>query len=230
MIDLSIRSTREELLDQPNIKAADLHQNLKELDTINRLLGGHKATFNGLKRIIVRNKNKVWRIIDLGCGGGDTLRAIADWAKKKGVKVELTGVDLLEEAINYAENASRDYQINFLCSDFKDVDDNNYDIALSSLVCHHMYNGQLQNLLQTKVRIAQYGLINDLHRHFLAYYSIKWLTKLFSKSYLVKNDACLSVARAFTKTELAKTLKEAEVSVQEIKWIWAFRWMVIFKS
>ncbi|MGB0430837.1 MAG: hypothetical protein ACPGLV_10210 [Bacteroidia bacterium] len=80
---MSERSREEELLDQPGIAAKDLHQNLHELDVINRLLGGHLATLKGIKQIIRRNRQKTWRIIDLGCGGGDSLRAVAKWAKKK---------------------------------------------------------------------------------------------------------------------------------------------------
>ena len=68
--------------------------------------------------------------------------------------------------------------------------------------------------------------INDLHRHPLAYYLIKWLTKLFSKSYLVKYDAPLSVARAFKKKEWEILLKDAGITNYTIQWQWAFRYLI----
>ena len=46
------RSKEEELLDQPNIPQSALFQNLKELDTINRLLGGHTAMLIGFKNLM----------------------------------------------------------------------------------------------------------------------------------------------------------------------------------
>jgi hypothetical protein len=77
---------------------------------------------------------------------------------------------------------------------------------------------------------AERGIvINDLHRHFLAYHSIRILTQLFSSSYLVKNDAPLSVLRAFRKHELIKLMEQAEISDYQIIWKWAFRWMICIK-
>jgi hypothetical protein len=68
--------------------------------------------------------------------------------------------------------------------------------------------------------------INDLHRHSLAYHSIRLLTRLFSKSYLVKNDAPISVTRGFKKNELENFLINAGIADYTIQWKWAFRWLV----
>lgn len=228
MKSFRLRSEQKELLDADGIPAADLHRNLYELEVINKLLGGHKATFLGLNKII-KDKNRTWRIIDLGCGGGDTLRAIYYWAQKKGVKVTLTGVDLLEEAVGYSREHSDGLPIEYIQSDFADVATGSFDIAISSLFCHHLYDDTLKGLVDAKLRLADHLLINDLHRHFLAYHSIKWLTVLFSKSYLVKNDAPLSVARGFKRSDLKVLLSKSEASTFEIHWSWAFRWVVIGK-
>ena len=83
------------------------------------------------------NTNRTWRIIDLGCGGGDSLRAIAKWAEKQNLKVELTGVDLLEDAISYAKANSQGFDIDFIQSDFKEVksEENTYHACLDSKQC-----------------------------------------------------------------------------------------------
>ena len=66
---------------------------------------------------------------------------------------------------------------------------------------------------------AKRGLvINDIHRHPLAYYSIKWLTQLFSKSAMVKFDAPLSVLRAFKKEDLKRILHQAGITTYQLKW------------
>ena len=72
--------------------------------------------------------------------------------------------------------------------------------------------------------------INDLHRHPLAYYSIKWLTKAFSKSYMVKNDAPLSVKRGLLKKEWEAIFYKAGIKNFQIKWQWAFRWLIVCKK
>jgi hypothetical protein len=64
----------------------------------------------------------------------------------------------------------------------------------------------------------------------MAYYSIKWLTKVFSRSYLVKNDAPLSVKRGFKKNDLIELLKQAGINNYTIEWKWAFRWLVVVRN
>jgi hypothetical protein len=73
-------------------------------------------------------------------------------------------------------------------------------------------------------------VVNDLHRHPVAYYSIKWLTQLFSKSRFTKNDAPLSVLRGFSRKELEAALSEAGISNYKIQWKWAFRFIITIES
>jgi hypothetical protein len=73
-------------------------------------------------------------------------------------------------------------------------------------------------------------IINDLHRHLLAYYSIKYLTRWLGGSRLVQNDAPLSVARAFTRADWQRLLAQAGIERYELRWCWAFRWQVIIAA
>jgi hypothetical protein len=99
-----------------------------------------------------------------------------------------------------------------------------------SLFCHHLKDRELVELFEY-MKAAPIGfVINDLHRHWLAYYSIKFLTRILNGSVLVKNDAPISVLRGFKKVELVRLLEEAGVKNFEIKWKWAFRFMVLSQS
>jgi hypothetical protein len=69
-------------------------------------------------------------------------------------------------------------------------------------------------------------IINDLQRNYFAYYGIKILTTILNGSSLVRNDAPLSVWRAFHKHELTTLLAEANISDFEVEWKWAFRYLV----
>jgi 2-polyprenyl-3-methyl-5-hydroxy-6-metoxy-1,4-benzoquinol methylase len=225
------RSYEAELLDADNIPQKDLYLNLKELNNINTLLGGHNITLKGIAAFNLK-PNKTYHLLDIGCGGGDNLRVIADWGRRKGLQLQLTGVDLKTDCINYAKEHCKAYpEIHFICSDYKDLLNQNttYDIIFTALFCHHFKEEDLSILFRYKQQHANLGFfINDLHRHPLAYYSIKFLTALFSKSYLVKNDAGLSVKRGFSKTELLQLLKT--FTNLEVKWMWAFRWLVIVRN
>ncbi len=96
MPDLTFRSYEAELLDQPDIERTALFQNLKELDSVNRLLGGHAVTINGIKQLVTE-KNKTYTVVDFGCGSGDTLRVLSKWSRRNGIKLELANLDVVTQ-------------------------------------------------------------------------------------------------------------------------------------
>jgi len=144
------------------------------------------------------------------------------------------GIDINKDCIDYAkENCENIPGIKFIISDYKLASFQNKKptVIFSSLFCHHMDDEQFIEMLRwCKQNSATGFFINDLHRHFLAYYSIKLLTVLFSKSYLVKNDAPLSVRRGFRREELINLLDKAGIKNYTISWKWAFRWLVLVKN
>ena len=105
--------------------------------------------------------------------------------------------------------------VEFIVSDYRLVnfENNKPDIIFSSLFCHHFTDDELIQMLQWMKQNSTVGFfINDLHRHPLAYNSIKYITKFFSKSYLVKNDAPLSVLRGFKKNEWKNIFEKAGIN------------------
>ena len=210
-----------------------LRQNLDELETINTWLGGYQPVLNALQRLKSRfPTGRPLRVADLGSGGGDTLRHVARWARKNGVAVELTGIDANAFMLEYATAKSREYpeisyrQFDIFSPEFQAQP---YDILTSSLFCHHFTDEELVPLLRQWHQQAGVAVvINDLHRHWLAYHSIKWLTRLLGGSYLVRHDAPLSVARAFRQPDWVALLARAGITKYELRWRWAFRWQMIF--
>ena len=95
-----------------------------------------------------------------------------------------------------------------------------------SLFLHHLNDDEISGLLKFSYDNKCILVINDLHRNSIAYYSITFLTKLFSNSRLVRNDAPLSVLRGFKKKELIKLLSDSGYNEFSVKWIWAFRFLI----
>lgn len=202
---------------------------MQELNFINTYLGGHEITLAGLKKLLrlVSTKEEVL-ICEIGCGGGDNLMAIAAWCKKKNINASFVGIDINADCIKVANEMCKELRATFIHSDYKKVEFREKPaIIFSSLFCHHFSNIELVEMLRWMSENSIRGFfINDLHRHAAAYYSIKWLSRAFSKSYLVKNDAPLSVARAFTRTEWITLLTSANIVEFTIEWKWAFRWLI----
>ena len=224
---LNYRSAKKELLDGDNIPKEDLFQNLKELNTINTLLGGYKITFSALKKVI--KPDVKYTLVDIGCGGGDTLKQIYNWTKNNKRNINLFGIDINPICIEYAKTNSINENINYICDDYRNVFNHpkEVDIIHACLFCHHLSEAELIELMRFAEKNRTALIINDLERNVIAYYAIKTLTKLFSKSYLVKNDAPLSVARGFKKKEWLDILVKSGVKNYSIKNKWAFRHEVI---
>ena len=223
------RSYQPELLDGKNIPFEDIQRNMKELDFINTYLGGHKITRKGLEDFSPQQKMV---IVEIGCGGGDNLRILKKWAAGSKIEVSLTGVDINSECVQFARQRISNNGISFICSDYRLTNfDVLPDVIFSSLFCHHFKDDELVEMIQWMYQHSKKGFfINDLHRHPLAFNLIKWLTKIFSKSYMVKHDAPISVKRGFLKEEWIGIFDKAGIKNFQISWQWAFRWLIVCKK
>jgi 2-polyprenyl-3-methyl-5-hydroxy-6-metoxy-1,4-benzoquinol methylase len=233
MSDFKKRSSQKELLDRNDIPFEHIKQNMKELDFINTYLGGHKITIDGIRALLPSPSAEklVLRFCEIGCGGGDNLRVIKKWCIKKNINASFIGIDINPHCIAYAQSRTENEGIEFICSDYSKVQfEEKPHIIFSSLFCHHFTDEELKQQYAWMMEHASVGFfVNDLQRHPFAYYSIKLLTQLFSKSYLVKNDAPLSVLRGFHKKELANIFNHLSMLNYQLNWKWAFRWLLVYK-
>jgi 2-polyprenyl-3-methyl-5-hydroxy-6-metoxy-1,4-benzoquinol methylase len=244
--DFSHRSFEKELLDRDDIPFEDIRLNMSELDTINAWLGGHAISIMGIRDLIsamdlhsLRGEGAMRRdprrisVCEIGCGGGDNLRVLSRRCRRRHISVNAIGIDNNAHCITVAQQQWKEGEARWIHSDYREVEfgDNKPDIIFSSLFCHHFSDEQLVDMLRWMDRNAGTGwFINDLHRHPLAWNSIRLLTRLFSRSYLVKNDAPLSVLRGFSRREWESILQTADIGGYTLQWKWAFRWLVVRKK
>jgi hypothetical protein len=239
--DFRHRATQPELLDMPDIPFEDIRRNMHELDVINTLLGGHNITIRGIRNLLPKarvshDQAGALHVCEIGCGGGDNLRAIDRWAKRKAVAIRVTGIDINPHCIRYAQQRwDSETAANWIVSDYREVSfSERPDIIFSSLFCHHFDDKSIPEILAWSAANSRLGFfINDLHRHPFAYYSIKWLTAAFSRSRLVRHDAPLSVAKGFSRNEWNDYVRmglQGKGLTVDIRWAWAFRWLIIGRN
>lgn len=217
------RSHSKELLDG-EVAQKELFTNLKELHSINKLLGGYSISINALKKVVLEGKT----LVDIGSGGGDMLHEIYTYAIKNGISCDLYGVDLKEDCTLYAQSHLPN-ELTFITEDYRNISSHleSFNIIHACLFTHHLSDDEIVELIQFSLKNNCLLIVNDLERNPLAYYLITILTKLFSKSKLVKNDAPLSVLRGFKKKEWVCFLKQAGANNYSVKWKWAFRHQII---
>ena len=219
------------MLDGDNVPADAIAKNMEELEIINRRLGGHRVSLEGFRALV--NAKQAITLCEIGCGGGDNLKAIMRKFSGRDLQIKVIGIDKNPDCIAIARKKFSLPGAEFIVSDYRNVkfEYQKPDIIFASLFCHHFTNEELNAVLLWMKENSRLGFfINDLHRSPFAYYSIRLLTSAFSRSYLVKNDAPLSVLRGFSKEDWQGLLRLANIESYSIKWKWAFRWLVISKN
>lgn len=222
-------------MDDFDLEGDMLSDALVDLAWVNRWLGGNQISIQGIEEWISRFGQGIdgpIRIADIGCGGGDTLRAIAKIARKKGWYVELTGIDANAFTIDFATKASEAYpEIRFIQADVlhESCRLQDFDLLLCGLFLHHLSNEELDTLFARAKSAGVSGMVvNDLQRNPLAYYGFHVISLIQRPSEMAKQDGLISILRGFRRRELIAFMKKHQVHSYQIRWKWAFRYLLVF--
>jgi len=210
-----------ELMDGP-LPYNVLRDYLRDLAKVNRFTRGYLPTLVFLNRItdLIAKDHSVFdplRILDVGSGGGDTLRVIAQWATRHGLAVELTGIDLNPHVTRAAlELSSKDplaASINFLTADvFTYTPRHQPDIILSALFTHHLTTPEILRFLRWTEDNARLGwFINDLHRSRRAATLFRFVPLLFGWHSHIQHDGPVSLRRAFVPADWQRMLATTNI-------------------
>ncbi len=220
---LETRSLAEELMDAPDLDMANYGALLADLSQVTTMTMGRLPTLDFLTHALGQRRS--FRLLDVGFGDGDMLRAIAHWAARYGIDAGLVGIDLNAKSAEVARAATPDaLRITYKTGDYADLAGEGFDLIISSLVAHHMTHDQLVAFLAFMDREARIGwLVNDLHRHGLAYYGFGLLGAMMRWHPIVRHDGQLSVARSYRPHEWPPLLKEAGVEDARVFRAFPFR-------
>jgi hypothetical protein len=220
-IDFSQRASPRELpeLMEEDCSYEDFRDCLRSLETVNRWLLGYRPTLAWLERLSHGLRETI-HIVDVGSGGGDFLRQIAGWARRRGIAVQLTGIDLNPYAARAAaESTPRELGITWVTSDAMEYrPEKPMDIVVSSLLAHHLEDEEIVALLRWMEATTQLGwFINDLER-------AEWSSRMFAWvrwHWLVRHDGPVSFRRAFRKEDWGRLLAAAGIPREAVaieKW------------
>jgi ubiquinone/menaquinone biosynthesis C-methylase UbiE len=211
------RREEPELLDDQDHNRTELAENFRDIRRVNRLLGGVSTTTRHLPRLLgTIPPGRPVAILDLATGSGDIPVAILHWARRRGVPIEIIASDVDEAILDLARaHTGARAEITFARHDARDVPlpDRSVDIVLCSLSLHHFDPDDAVQVLGEMDRLARYGFIlNDLRRSRLGYAAAWVAARLSTRNRLTRNDAPLSVLRAYTPRELEALLHRAQIT------------------
>lgn len=238
MTSLRHRSFEPELMDEADVDVEQLAGALRALEVINGWLGGYAPSLKGVAQLASGNTSEL-SLLDVGCGGGDTLVKIHAWARHRGVALRSRGIELSDVSAEMAKERLRQANIDVAevkVTNLFDLDParEQFDIVHASLVLHHFESdAEAVRALVHMGCLARRGVvINDLHRHAVAHGSIRLLTRVLSQNPVLRNDAPLSVRRGFTRRELVRLAANAGFRAADVRvsWHWAFRWLMTIRT
>lgn len=196
-------------MDAPDLPESVYREVLRDLAKVNRVTFSSRPTLAFLKRAL--NGRERFKLLDVGFGQGDMLRAIGRWAARHRIAADLTGVDLNPNSeIMAREVTEPELPIRYLTGDYRDHAGEGFDFVVSSFVTHHMSPQQLDDFLGFMERESTIGwMVNDLHRHRFAYAGFPLLARLAGWHHIVREDGQFSIARSFRPAEWQTLLTTA---------------------
>jgi SAM-dependent methyltransferase len=220
VLDFSRRADLIELMDQP-CSYAELRACLHDIAHVNRLTFANRPTLAWLEELVATRptSSEPLRVMDVGCGYGDTLRLIHGWAAKRRIPVKLTGIDLNPDAIRAAREATpRGQRIEWLVGDaLTDETPGDIDVVICSLLTHHLTDPQIVHFLSWMERTTKCGwFINDLHRKPIPYHLFRLWAKFTSWHPFVVHDGPVSIRRSFVSEDWMSLCAAAEVAAETV--------------
>jgi ubiquinone/menaquinone biosynthesis C-methylase UbiE len=191
------RAELTEIMDDLTRPEHEFQAAYHELKVINEWLGGIRA----IERFLPQGSNLL--MLDVAAGGCDVSDALLERRSCRiiGLDLNLQGLRLAQRVVPIAGDA--------LKLPFRDAA---FDVVMTSLFFHHLSNDDCVRVLAEMWRVSRGRvLVNDLHRHAVAYYSFRLLATLFSKSPMVQHDGPVSVRRALRPKELLGIAERADI-------------------
>jgi SAM-dependent methyltransferase len=156
----------------------------------------------------------------VGCGYGDALRRIEQWARERGVRVELTGLDLNPDTAAIAAEASpQGSAIEWVTADVFEYEMNRpVHLIISSLFAHHLLDDDVVRFIGWMEKNARLGwFVNDLSRAPIPYHLFHWFSRAARLHQFVQHDGPVSFLRAFAPEDWERLCAQAGLNRQEFE-------------
>jgi 2-polyprenyl-3-methyl-5-hydroxy-6-metoxy-1,4-benzoquinol methylase len=214
MPDLRTRVDILELMDTEPASVASMRRALAFLTFTNRWCGGSDLILRHLAGWAGRWPAG-WQtisILDVGTGMADIPMAMVIWARRRGVRLAVTALELVDSSADLArERVANVPEIAIVSGDFFEIANGSlrFDYVTASLFLHHVQPARTVDALIGLDRLARHGLIiSDLQRSWTSYAAVS-AAGLVLGNRIVRHDAPASVRRAFRAAELDRLARQA---------------------
>jgi ubiquinone/menaquinone biosynthesis C-methylase UbiE len=240
-----------ELLDGP-LDRHILAGNLRDLERVNRLLGGVALSRRALAALVpgfhagsrsaqaaaggsetAAGGSEPVRLLDVGTGAADIPEALIAWAGRNGGRLDVVAVDSREEVLELAAGRigeRADLHLEVAHGERLPFEACSFDVAHTSLVLHHLEPDDAASLIAEMARVSRTGIIvNDLDRTWWSWVGAWLLSHLLTRNRYTRHDAALSVRRAYRPEQVAQLAARAGlVEVAKLRGFLGHRYALAF--
>lgn len=223
------RNNDPEWMDDPKLDEVTLQNAVDDINTVNNLLGGFKFMLQAVKKEVSKYPDQALVIVDAGCGDGEMLRYLEAHLNRE--NISFLGLDFAARSIEKARHKSKGLsRLSFRESDILQINpaELQCDILISSLTMHHFDDEEIVSFLSKFKEITtKCIIINDLHRHRIAFLFFKYISPIFIKHEISKHDGLISIASGFKGRDFKKYAAAIGITNDRWTWKWSFRFIWI---
>lgn len=213
------RAELTEWMDEPS-SYEEFRECLRDLARVNRMLLAYRPTLKWLGRLAAPGREQL-HIVDVGCGAGDMLKRIEQWARTRNVAVKLTGIDINPHATRAARELQQNHSDVALAGagsriewhtgeayDYRPQEE--IDVIISSQFTHHLSGAEVVRFIKWMEQTARRGwFISDLHRTRPAYLGFRALAAVMRWHRFVRHDGPISIRRGFSRLDWTRLIEQA---------------------
>ncbi|TFB53395.1 class I SAM-dependent methyltransferase [Cryobacterium tagatosivorans] len=215
-----------ELMDDPACDPERLARTYADFRIVNAFVSGWRGMYRrDIRPALSRSRPRT--LLDIGSGGGDVARALARWAARDGLLLQVTAIDPDARAHAYATGLPPLPGLTFrraLSSELV-AEGARFDFVVSNHVLHHLGAAELGGLLVDSERLcAGRVLHSDIERSRPAYLGFGLATWPFFRGSFIRADGLTSIRRSFTAAELRAVLPGGWKVTREVPSRLVLRW------
>ncbi|SMP53206.1 Methyltransferase domain-containing protein [Neorhodopirellula lusitana] len=225
------RQRVDELMDDPALSPERHRSALAGLRRLNWISGVAAAMMRPLKRYSLANPKRPLKILDVASGSGDLPIAWLKYAKRRGIPLAVTALDVSEVALQTASQSASaaGVELGTIRRDcLRDGLPGGFDIVTCSLFMHHLDPPEVTRLIQEMWRASERAVvICDLDRSRTTLALVAASARLVTRSDVVHFDASASVRGAYTRAEFTDLVRQSLGFEVAIRRSLPCRWMAI---
>lgn len=218
LTERDVRAVEE--MDRSDCDPAKLQRTYAQFWLINSVVSGWRRNYVRYLRPRFETE-RTNTLLDIGSGGGDVPRMLARWARRDGLRLEITGIDPDERAHGFASSRRDVPGLSFRRAFSSELvaEGRTYDVVISNHVLHHLTDEQFSSLLADSEQLAtRLVLHSDIERNRWGYALFSAGTLPFFPGSFIRQDGLTSIRRSYTASELAAAAPPGWDCVQHRPW------------